>query len=114
MFSRIAARCGAYRDTRASKRPWKLRHGGARARGTVIEMKEMRDGSRFRGPVIALALVGAVPFAPAARAESADALLRRGIELRKAGRDVEAIAVFKELIKIDASPRSIEIGRAHV
>lgn len=73
----------------------------------------MRDGLRFRAALIALVVANAGSLASRAHADSAEDLLRRGFELRKAGRDIDAVAVFKDLIKIDSSPRAVaQLGLA--
>src|SRR5678809_660048 len=48
-----------------------------------------------------------------ARAESADAIINRGVQLRREGRDREALATFREAEKIERTPRVIaQIGLA--
>src|SRR5215471_3743382 len=62
-----------------------------------------------RSPVIALALVVAQP----AMAEDAEALVKRGVELRKKGHDREALAEFQKALAIRETPRVLaQIGLA--
>ena len=49
----------------------------------------------------------------AARAESAEALYKKGVELRRAGNDDAALEVFKQLNEMEHSPRSLaQLGLA--
>jgi hypothetical protein len=60
---------------------------------------------------MALALL--VGFAAPARAESPERLYKRGVELRKAGKDAEALDVFKQLREIEKTPRVLaQLGLA--
>src|SRR3982751_2270792 len=60
--------------------------------------------------LIAGALVGA---ARQARADDAEPLIRRGIELRRAGRDAEALEQFRQANQLAPSPRAAaQIGLA--
>ncbi|HEX2659819.1 MAG TPA: hypothetical protein VHU40_16155 [Polyangia bacterium] len=60
--------------------------------------------------LIACAMVG---VSPAALADDAEALIRQGIELRRAGRDAEALEQFRRANQIAPSPRAAaQIGLA--
>jgi hypothetical protein len=61
--------------------------------------------------LLVLASVGTVS---SARAQTADpSLTKEGIELRRAGRDAEALAVFERALAIDGSPRTrAQVGLA--
>jgi hypothetical protein len=54
---------------------------------------------------VAVVMAVLVSLAASARAEDADALLRRGTELRRSGRDREALAEFQKAAAINETPR---------
>jgi hypothetical protein len=70
--------------------------------------------SRHRSWLLALAVLcawWAVP--PAAHAEDPDALIKHGVELRRAGRDQEALEQFRRANELAPSPRALaQIGLA--
>lgn len=45
------------------------------------------------------------PIPAYAQSESADSLIRRGVELRRAGQDEQALASFESALRIEATPR---------
>lgn len=45
------------------------------------------------------------PILARAQTENADALVRRGVELRRAGQDEQALASFESALRIEATPR---------
>jgi hypothetical protein len=60
----------------------------------------------MRSVTAAAVLFAAVTFGPAGFAQSAstDALLREGVELRRQGRDADALEVFRRAYAVDQSP----------
>jgi hypothetical protein len=58
----------------------------------------------LRSIVVLLLVLGA---AGVARAEDAEGLIKRGVELRKAGRDGEALELFKRAHDVAPAPRSL-------
>lgn len=62
-----------------------------------------KSGVRWRKVAVPLVLL--VALAAPARADSADALYKRGVDLRRAGKDAEALETFKQLADVDKSAR---------
>jgi tetratricopeptide (TPR) repeat protein len=63
----------------------------------------MKQGPLFLSILLLSVLGGLMP----ARAEDANSLLRRGIELRKQGKDREALEVFERAVQIEKTPRAL-------
>ncbi len=81
----------------------------------MIEGALIQQDRRFRAAVLGVlggVILLAAPFA--ARAESdPDALLRRGVELRRAGKDDQALDKFRQAYKIRPTPRArAQVGLA--
>jgi hypothetical protein len=69
--------------------------------------------SAVRSLAVALFLALAWATAPAARADDPDALYKRGVELRKAGKDRDAVDIFQKLREVDKSARVLaQLGLA--
>jgi hypothetical protein len=79
-----------------------------RAKAASGTQDRLRPGCRRRWgvtlAVVALILAGG---AGPSHAESGEALYKRGLEFRRAGKDADALEVFKQLNDLEKSPRSV-------
>lgn len=68
----------------------------------------MNRAAMKQGPLLlSILLLSVVGGLTPARAEDANSLLRRGIELRKQGKDREALEIFQRAVEIEKTPRAL-------
>lgn len=94
--------------SREFSRAWVTRRRSAAALGSVwlVAAASLAPAAAGAEPAPTTAAAPASSSAPGAGPRSAEALLERGIALRKRGDDLEAVAAFQRAIAIAPSPRA--------